>query len=174
MYWKCLWTATTSESVVHAQIIYEHEESRGNDTDRWKPKNSERNLFQCHSVHQTVYPIWNDPAWTRASAVRGRIMTLTIHRHLRPWSRNEWVPAWRVRIALLLFTFVTKNVHYISIRKISWLISFRYTIWSRFGELKMQLWDSMCWPHVNPAPSGAVGIDCQRRLLSRPKVRQSL
>jgi hypothetical protein len=21
----------------------------------------------------------------------------------------------------------------------------------------MQLWDSMCWPHVNPVPSGAVG-----------------
>jgi hypothetical protein len=37
----------------------------------------------------------------------------------------------------------------------------------------MQLWDSMCWPHVNPVPSGAVGKDCQRRLLSRPKVRQS-
>jgi hypothetical protein len=28
----------------------------------------------------------------------------------------------------------------------------------------MQLWDSMCWPHVNP-----VGKDCQRRLLSRPR-----
>jgi hypothetical protein len=33
----------------------------------------------------------------------------------------------------------------------------------------MQLWDSMCWPHVNPVPSGAVGKDCQRRLLSRPR-----
>jgi len=39
----------------------------------------------------------------------------------------------------------------------------------RFGKLKMQLWDSMCWPHVNPVPSGAVGKDCQRRLLSRPR-----
>jgi hypothetical protein len=28
--------------------------------------------------------------------------------------------------------------------------------------------------HVNPVPSGAVGKDCQRQLLSRPKVRQSL
>jgi hypothetical protein len=27
----------------------------------------------------------------------------------------------------------------------------------------------MCWPHVNPVPSGAVGKDCQRRLLSRPR-----
>jgi hypothetical protein len=34
----------------------------------------------------------------------------------------------------------------------------------------MQLWDSMCWPHVNPVPSGAVGKDCQRRLLSRPRL----
>jgi hypothetical protein len=33
----------------------------------------------------------------------------------------------------------------------------------------MQLWDSMCWPHVNLVPSGAVGKDCQRRLLSRPR-----
>jgi hypothetical protein len=39
----------------------------------------------------------------------------------------------------------------------------------RFGKLKMQLWDSMCWPHVNPVASGAVGKDCQRRLLSRPR-----
>jgi hypothetical protein len=39
----------------------------------------------------------------------------------------------------------------------------------QFGKLKMQLWDSMCWPHVNPVPSGAVGKDCQRRLLSRPR-----
>jgi hypothetical protein len=38
----------------------------------------------------------------------------------------------------------------------------------RLGKLKMQLRDSMCWPHVNPVPSGAVGKDCQRRLLSRP------
>jgi hypothetical protein len=43
----------------------------------------------------------------------------------------------------------------------------------RFGKLKMQLWDSMCWPRVNPVPSGAVGKDYQRRLLSRSKVRQS-
>jgi hypothetical protein len=33
----------------------------------------------------------------------------------------------------------------------------------------MQLWDSMCWPHVNPVLSGAVGKDCQRRLLNRPR-----
>jgi hypothetical protein len=39
----------------------------------------------------------------------------------------------------------------------------------RFGKLKMQLWDSMCWPHVSPVPSGEVGKDCQRRLLSRPR-----
>jgi hypothetical protein len=38
----------------------------------------------------------------------------------------------------------------------------------RFGKMKMQLWDSMCWPHVNPVPCGAVGKDCQRRLLSQP------
>jgi hypothetical protein len=39
----------------------------------------------------------------------------------------------------------------------------------RFGKLKMQVRVSMCWPHVNPVPSGAVGKDCQRRLLSRPR-----
>jgi hypothetical protein len=35
----------------------------------------------------------------------------------------------------------------------------------------MQLWDSMCWPYVNTVPfwSRAVGKDCQRRLLSRPR-----
>jgi hypothetical protein len=40
----------------------------------------------------------------------------------------------------------------------------------RLGKLKMQLWDSMCWPHVNPVPSGAVRKDCQRRLLSWPRL----
>jgi hypothetical protein len=39
----------------------------------------------------------------------------------------------------------------------------------RFGKLKIQLWDSMCWPHVNPVPSGAVAKDCQLRLLRRPR-----
>jgi hypothetical protein len=39
----------------------------------------------------------------------------------------------------------------------------------RFGKLKMQLWDSICWPHVNPVQSGAVGKDCQRRLISRSR-----
>jgi hypothetical protein len=39
----------------------------------------------------------------------------------------------------------------------------------RSGKLKMQLWDSMCWSHVNPVPCGAVGKDCQRRLISRPR-----
>jgi hypothetical protein len=40
----------------------------------------------------------------------------------------------------------------------------------RFVKLKMQLRDSMYWPHVNPVPPGAVGKDCQRRLLSRPRL----
>jgi hypothetical protein len=40
---------------------------------------------------------------------------------------------------------------------------------SRLESWKMQLWDLMCWPHVNPVPSGAVGKDCQRRLLNRPR-----
>jgi hypothetical protein len=44
----------------------------------------------------------------------------------------------------------------------------------RFEKLKMQLWDSMCWPHVNPVLSGAVGKDCPRRLLSRPRFVRAL
>jgi hypothetical protein len=46
---------------------------------------------------------------------------------------------------------------------------FKPVVTVRFGKLKMQLWDSMYWPHVNPVPSGAVGKDCHRRLLSRPR-----
>jgi hypothetical protein len=52
--------------------------------------------------------------------------------------------------------------------KLSSYLNKEVMVW--FGKLKMQLWDSMCWPHVNnPVPSGAVGKDCQRRLLSRPR-----
>jgi hypothetical protein len=33
------------------QMIYEYEERWWNDIDRGKPKNSEKNLSQCHFVH---------------------------------------------------------------------------------------------------------------------------
>jgi hypothetical protein len=33
------------------QVIYEYGEPRWNDTDRGKPKNSEKNLPHCHFVH---------------------------------------------------------------------------------------------------------------------------
>jgi hypothetical protein len=32
-------------------MIYEHGEQRWDDIDRAKPKNSEKNLSQCHFVH---------------------------------------------------------------------------------------------------------------------------
>jgi hypothetical protein len=33
------------------QVIYEYEEPQWNDSDNEKLKNSEKNLSQCHSVH---------------------------------------------------------------------------------------------------------------------------
>jgi hypothetical protein len=50
----------------------------------------------------------------------------------------------------------------------------RATIWlltstNTYFPQSLPLFDSMCWPHVNPVPSGAVRKDCQRRLLSRPR-----
>jgi hypothetical protein len=33
------------------QVIYEYRDPWWNDTDRGNPKNSEKNLFQCHFVH---------------------------------------------------------------------------------------------------------------------------
>jgi hypothetical protein len=33
------------------QVIYEYRELRWNGIDRRKPKNSERNPYQCHVVH---------------------------------------------------------------------------------------------------------------------------
>jgi hypothetical protein len=39
-----LCTAATNGSIVHPQVIYEYGQSRWNDSDRGKPKNSEENL----------------------------------------------------------------------------------------------------------------------------------
>jgi hypothetical protein len=36
----------------------------------------------------------------------------------------------------------------------------------RYGKLKMQLWDSMCWPHVNPVP-------CSRERLPAAAAQQA-
>jgi hypothetical protein len=40
-------------------MIYEYVESRWNDFDRAKPKNSKKNLAECHSVHHKC--TWNSP-----------------------------------------------------------------------------------------------------------------
>jgi hypothetical protein len=48
-------TASTNWPFVHSQMKYEYEEPRWNDIDRGKLKNSERNLSQCHFVHQISY-----------------------------------------------------------------------------------------------------------------------
>jgi hypothetical protein len=48
----CLWTAATNGPIVHPPgNTYEYGEPRWNDIDRGKPKNSEKNLSQCHFVH---------------------------------------------------------------------------------------------------------------------------
>jgi hypothetical protein len=48
----CHWTAATNGPFVRPQIICQYGNPRRNDIDRRKPKNSEKTLFQCHSVHR--------------------------------------------------------------------------------------------------------------------------
>jgi hypothetical protein len=48
----CLITAAINRHVIRPlDDIYEYGETWWNDIDRGKPKNSERNLFQCHFFH---------------------------------------------------------------------------------------------------------------------------
>jgi hypothetical protein len=49
-------------------------EHRWNEIDRGKPKNSGKNLSQCHFVHHKSHMDWPRD-WTRASAVGGRRLT---------------------------------------------------------------------------------------------------
>jgi hypothetical protein len=84
---------------------------------------------------------------------------------------NDWHPGSIPGHSLGFFwgSWVWNGVHSASwFDKLSSYLNKEVTV--RFGKLKMQLWDSMCWPHVNPVPSGAVGKDCQRRLLSRRRL----
>jgi hypothetical protein len=46
-----LWTSTTNGTIVHPQVIYEYGEPWWDDIDGGKPKNSDKNLSQRHSVH---------------------------------------------------------------------------------------------------------------------------
>jgi hypothetical protein len=39
------------------RVIYEYGERQWNDTDRGKPKNSEKNLSQCYFVHHKSYMV---------------------------------------------------------------------------------------------------------------------
>jgi hypothetical protein len=52
-----LWTAATNGQIVYPQ---EYGEWRWNDIDRGKPKNSEKNLSQCHFVHNKSHTDWPD------------------------------------------------------------------------------------------------------------------
>jgi hypothetical protein len=57
----CLWTAATNGPIVHPPgDIYEYEEPWWNDTDRGKPKNSDRNLSQFHFVHYKSHMDWTE------------------------------------------------------------------------------------------------------------------
>jgi hypothetical protein len=40
-------------------VIHEYEELLWNDTDRVEPKNSKKNLSQCHSAHHKSHMHWS-------------------------------------------------------------------------------------------------------------------
>jgi hypothetical protein len=52
-----LWTAATNGPIVHPWYI-EYGQPWRNDTDRGKPRNSDKNLSQCHSVHHKSHMDW--------------------------------------------------------------------------------------------------------------------
>jgi hypothetical protein len=58
-----IWNAATNGHIVHPpDDIYEYGVRRWNDTDRGKLKNLEKNLSQCHFVHNKSHMDW--PALT--------------------------------------------------------------------------------------------------------------
>jgi hypothetical protein len=52
-----LWTAATKEHIVHTPDD-KNWRAKWNDTDRGNPKNSEKNLSQCHSIHYKSHMDW--------------------------------------------------------------------------------------------------------------------
>jgi hypothetical protein len=90
-------------------------------------------------------------------------MTASVVLWLALKTTNTEVPGSITRHSLGFFwgSWVWNGVHSASWSdKLSSYLNKEVTV--RFGKL-------MCWPHVNPVPSGAVGKDCQRQLLSRPR-----
>jgi hypothetical protein len=56
----CLWTAATNRLLVHPQMIHEYKEPRWNNTDRGKPKNSEKT--RPSATLSTTSPTRIDPS----------------------------------------------------------------------------------------------------------------
>jgi hypothetical protein len=57
--WDCASELRSQTSpLLIPQIIYEYGKPRWNDTDRRKPKNSEKDVSQCHFVHHKSHMEW--------------------------------------------------------------------------------------------------------------------